>query len=139
MLIYAGLLLGLLLILSLVVTSRVPLRADLIRDRNALYRELSQDMIENVYSLRVTNMDTAAHEYRLSLDPGSGVSGLELRTDRPLMLQAESSAAFTVVIRSPRTAGRGGQDITLLLEAQDDPAISREVQGRYFLPAGDLR
>jgi cytochrome c oxidase accessory protein FixG len=33
------------------MTHRTPLRADLIRDRNALYRELPDGMIENVYTL----------------------------------------------------------------------------------------
>jgi cytochrome c oxidase accessory protein FixG len=33
------------------MTHRVPLRADLIRDRNALWRELPGDVVENVYTL----------------------------------------------------------------------------------------
>ena len=48
------------------MTNRVPLRADMIRDRNALYRELPGDMIENVYTLKITNMDAAAHRYSLT-------------------------------------------------------------------------
>src|SRR5690606_37037028 len=48
------------------MTHRMPLRADLIRDRNALYRELPDGLIENVYTLKITNMDDADHEYRLS-------------------------------------------------------------------------
>ena len=39
------------------VNNRVLLRADLLRDRNALYRELPDNRIENVYTLKLINMD----------------------------------------------------------------------------------
>jgi len=68
------------------MTHRVPLRADLIRDRNALYRELPGDLIENVYTLKITNMDDSPHQYDMRVLNNDAV---EIDLSGPLLLQAE--------------------------------------------------
>ncbi len=118
------------------MTHRTPLRADLIRDRNALYRELPGGMIENVYTLKVTNMDNAAHEYRLLAPQGSET---EVELTRALRLEAEEVAGFPVRIRVPRSWGQGAQTLLLNLRAEDDPAISKTLEARLLLPMGQAR
>jgi len=113
------------------MTHRMPLRADLIRDRNALYRELPDGQIENVYTVKVTNMDTVAHEYQLTAMHGA-VADIELA--RPLRLEAEEVSGFPVRIRVPRSMGQGVQDIRLHLAAKDDPRISRTLDAKVLLP-----
>jgi cytochrome c oxidase accessory protein FixG len=113
------------------MTHRIPLRADLVRDRNALYRELPDGLIENVYTLNVTNMDAAAHEYRLLAPPGSAA---ELELTRAVRLEAEKMAGFPLRIRVPRSWGQGAQTLPLLLVAEDDPAISKSLEARLLLP-----
>lgn len=113
------------------MTHRTPLRADLIRDRNALYRELPGGLIENVYTLHVTNMDVVAHAYRL-LAPQGSVAALELTRD--VRLDAEKMAGFPLRIRLPRSWGHGAQTLPLVLVAEDDPAISKSLEARVLLP-----
>jgi cytochrome c oxidase accessory protein FixG len=113
------------------MTTRVPLRADLIRDRNALYRELPGDMIENVYTLKITNMDSAPHQYELSAPNDDHV---EIDLARPLDLAAEEVTGVIVRLRIPRSAGKGVQNIELLLQSKDDPGISREVTAKAMMP-----
>ena len=113
------------------MTHRTPLRADLIRDRNALYRELPGDVIENVYSLKITNMDDRPHEYELSVLNNDNV---EIDLARPLELAGEEVAGITVRLRIPRSAGRGVQSLTLELRAKDDPDIRKEVPAKALLP-----
>ena len=50
---------------------------DVIRDRNALYREVHGDWIENAYTIKVINEDDKAHIYRLQ---AQGLDHLELAT-----------------------------------------------------------
>ena len=76
-LIYGIILLVLLSIFSISVLTRVPLALDVIRDRNQLYRE-THGLIENVYTLKVINMDKQQHYYSLSVH---GLEGLELETE----------------------------------------------------------
>ena len=113
------------------MTHRTPLRADLIRDRNALYRELPDGMIENVYTLKITNMDDTAHRYKL-ITPGD--VDLQIETSRPLDLKAEEVAGVSVRIRMPRTAGQGVQNVKLELRAEDEPSIRKEIEAKVILP-----
>jgi len=113
------------------MTHRVPLRADLIRDRNALYRELPGGMIENVYTLKITNMDSAPHRYNLVPQDDTDV---QIDTSGPLDLRAEEVAGISVRIRMPRAAGQGVQDVKLELRAIDDPSIRKIINTRVLLP-----
>jgi len=113
------------------MTHRTPLRADLIRDRNALYRELPGGMIENVYTLKITNMDDTAHRYEF-ITPGD--VDLQIETSRPLDLKAEEVAGVSVRIRMPRTAGQGVQNVKLELRAEDAPSIRKEIEAKVILP-----
>jgi cytochrome c oxidase accessory protein FixG len=124
----------LLLIMSSTLWSmmhRTPLRADLIRDRNALYRELPTGMIENVYTLKITNMDNAAHRYEFILPEGVDA---QIDTSRPLELMAEQVAGISVRIRMPASAGQGVQDLELELRAVDDHSISSLIDAKVMLP-----
>ena len=115
------------------MVNRVPLRADLIRDRNALYRELPGDVIENVYTLKITNMDNAPHQYELAALNNDQV---EIDLADPLSLAAEEVAAIIVRLRLPRSAGKGVQNIELELKSRDKPEISREITAKAMMPLG---
>ena len=109
------------------MTHRVPLRADLIRDRNALYRELPGDLIENVYTLKITNMDDAPHQYDVKVLNNDAV---EIDMSRPLLLQAEEVLGVSVRLRIPRSAGQGVQALDIQFQAQDDPSIKIQKRPR---------
>jgi cytochrome c oxidase accessory protein FixG len=115
------------------MANRVPLRADLIRDRNALYRELPGDLIENVYTLKITNMDGAPHSYRLTAIDNEQV---EIDVDRPLDLAAEEVAGIIVRLRIPRSAGKGVQNVQLEIQSVENPEIRREITAKAMLPLG---
>lgn len=84
-LIYAVILTGIISIFLYLLAQRIPLGLDVIRDRNQLYRETA-GMIENVYTLKVLNMDDRIHEYTLGAE---GIPGLVLETDQsPIVVAA---------------------------------------------------
>jgi len=78
--IYAAILLLLCGFLASSLLLRVPLELDVIRDRNALYRDTPDGLIENVYTLKILNMDEKSHRYRLT---ASGIDDLKLVLDNP--------------------------------------------------------
>jgi cytochrome c oxidase accessory protein FixG len=131
--VYGALLLVILLGTLWSIANRVPLRADLIRDRNALYRELPGDMIENVYTLKITNMDTVPHRYRLTAVDEQQV---EIDLDRPLELAAEEVTGIIVRLRLPRSVGKGVQNVELELQSVENPDIRREITAKAMLPLG---
>ena len=83
-----GLLLG-----SLV--TRIPLELDVIRDRNALYRETREGLIENVYILKILNMDSKTHRYQVS---ASGIDGLILALEEP-EIEVEAGSVRQTIAR----------------------------------------
>jgi polyferredoxin len=109
----------------------LPLRADLIRDRNALYREVPGGLIENVYTMKITNMDAVPHRYTLEV---VGDTPAEIELTRPLALDAGAVGAFPLRIRLPASAGAGIQHLELELAAEDRPEIRRTVPARLVLP-----
>jgi len=113
------------------MTHRVPLRADLIRDRNALYRELPGDVVENVYTLKITNMDSAPHRYAMRVLNNDSV---EVDLARPLELAAEEVTGVSVRLRIPRSAGQGVQHLDIELQASDDPSIRKVIEAKALLP-----
>lgn len=113
------------------MTHRVPLRADLIRDRNALYRELPGGLIENVYTLKITNMDDEPHTYTMKVLNDETV---EVDTGRPLQLQAEETAGISVRLRIPRSEAQGVQELEIELQAQQEPSIRKVFKARALMP-----
>jgi polyferredoxin len=113
------------------MTHRVPLRADLIRDRNALYRELPDGSIENVYTLKITNMDDAAHTYAITALDNPSVS---FDLSRSLELAGGEVAGFSVRIRMPKNSGQGTQKLKLQLTSVDEPAIQKGLNATMLLP-----
>ena len=59
-----------------VLSHRVPLGLDIIRDRNRLYREYWDGSVENVYTLKIMNREERARRYRISAE---GELPLELK------------------------------------------------------------
>ncbi len=65
--IYAIILLAITLGTFYSILQRKPIALDVIRDRNTLYRETNDGLIENVYILKILNMDNKPHNYQLSV------------------------------------------------------------------------
>jgi cytochrome c oxidase accessory protein FixG len=129
--VYASLLLVLLSGVLWSISGRVPLRAELIRDRNALYRELPDGRIENVYTLKLINMDTQQHAYRHSVIGNDRVTA---ETSRPLVLAAEEVGIFSLRLAAPPGAGAGVLELGIRFEAEDDAGIERVASARMLMP-----
>ncbi|GAA6183582.1 cytochrome c oxidase accessory protein CcoG [Aliiglaciecola sp. NS0011-25] len=54
-------------LLAYEIIARVPLEVDIIRDRNSLFRETNDGLIENVYTLKVLNKSQAEHTYKIDV------------------------------------------------------------------------
>ncbi len=112
--------------------TRMPLELDVIRDRNALYRE-ARGFIENVYTMRIINKDVVPHVYDLAV---SGLPTVTLEMDDS-ELNVGAGEVYTVaarvLIEDGAVAG-GGHDIEFTLSAQDDDKLVQIERGRFFSP-----
>ena len=113
------------------VNNRVLLRADLLRDRNALYRELPGDLVENVYTLKLINMDFKAHNYKIEVVDNTD---FVLFVSPDLQLDSEEVGNFILRMQAPVSAGRGSKKIDVRLTTLEEPIIERTVSTRFLLP-----
>jgi cytochrome c oxidase accessory protein FixG len=113
--------------------ARTPLDLDVIRDRNALYRESRPGYIENVYTLRIINKDNARHTYDVRAE---GLPTLRVETDPPVVEVGPGevrSIAARALVEDGAVPG-GGHTITFRLTASDAPALTTAEKARLFTP-----
>ncbi len=136
--VYSGLLAAIAVALAVAVLARVPLQLDVLRDRNTLFRDTPEGLIENVYTLKVMNMDSAPHIYAVT---ANGIEGLLVQLDRKT-IQAASGEIVDVPVRLQAKADRlvaRSTPVTFMLVARDDPRLKVEETARFLGPAGSGR
>ncbi len=130
--VYATLLTGLILGLAYTITHRNFVGVDVLRDRNALFRERSDGLIENVYNIKILNKDDSEHEFRIT---ASGLPGLVVDYAGPTVwVGAGAVQGVPVRIRVPRDQVAGGADIEVAIEATDRPDLIARGKARFIAP-----
>ena len=130
--IYATLLTVLVAGFAVMLSNRSIVGIDVIRDRNALYRERADGRVENVYNVKILNKDSKPHEFRIS---GSGLQGLEVDYAGPAVWVGPGQVqSVPVRIRVPRGSVRGGTDVVLTLEVIDRPELRADGKARFIAP-----
>jgi len=129
--VYAFLLLALTAGVLWSVNQRVLLRADLLRDRNALYRELPDNMIENVYTLKMINMDFKQHQYRIEVVDNDD---MVLFISPDPTLEPEEVGNFILRMQAPASAGHGSVKVDVRFSTMEEPIIERTVSTRFLMP-----
>ena len=131
--VYASILLILCGLLVTHVTQRVPLDLDVIRDRNSLYRETRDGLIENVYTLKILNMDDSPHRYELHAE---GIDGLRLVLDKPdIHVDASSVAELVARIQADEFNLKGRSvAVQFHLRALDANHLSVVEEARFVGP-----
>jgi cytochrome c oxidase accessory protein FixG len=110
---------------------RQPVGLDVIRDRNALYRELPGGLVENVYSLRILNKDEAPHRFAVSVEP----------SDRLLVEAGDSLALAAGEVRAVparvRTIAPGTvlEPLAVTFRIESDAGVAATTGSRFLVPA----
>ncbi|MCP4700689.1 MAG: cytochrome c oxidase accessory protein CcoG [Gammaproteobacteria bacterium] len=129
--IYGFLLLVLIVSTGYAVSLRIPLEMDVIRDRNTLYRETQIGLIENVYLLKIINMDKKAHAYELE---ASGINGLQLKMDHERIF-VNAGAVLDMPVRlqaDPVDLDKRSTHIRFQLTAKDDRKLMVNEAARFL-------
>jgi cytochrome c oxidase accessory protein FixG len=131
-LVYSGLLALILAAASWSLATRVPLRADVIRDRFSLAREVKGGKIENVYTLKVMNISERARTFTIGV---SGQEGLELVEDPHIEAGAAANSEVTVSVHMPAGAlPQGSHKIVFDIVAVDDPKVAVHEKSTFLMP-----
>jgi cytochrome c oxidase accessory protein FixG len=130
--VYAALLLVLVTGLVTSLATRTPLILDVIRDRNALYRELPNELIENIYTLKIINQSADPRRFTLAV---SGVPGISLDgVDEAILVDGGSVLSLPVRARASRDDASGISVIDFTLSALDDESVVVTEDSRFLGP-----
>ena len=131
--IYALILMAISLALVVSVLLRVPLKLDIVRDRTSLYRETNEGMIENVYTLKIMNMDNSSHRYVLA---ATGIEGLTLDSAfADIAVDAGQTRDIVVrLVADPEQLTQRSSEVEFLLHATDDKRLAVHEDARFLGP-----
>ena len=131
--VYALLLLAIMSIFAWSLSQRSTLGLDVIRDRNRLYRETDEGQIENVYILKIINMDDKGHAFKLHVE---GIEDLELFIDaRRIWVDAGEVLELPVRLRVEEDElHERSNKVTFKLVATDDPGLKAREDARFLGP-----
>ena len=97
-LIYTAVLVALCVGMLASLTTRTPLKVDIVRDRAALSRIVAGGKLENVYRLQIMNATEGAQRYRISVN---GLEGLEVASEQEVDIGAAESRWVAVRLQIP--------------------------------------
>lgn len=112
------------------VATRIPLEVDILRDRNALYRENIQGEIENVYTLKLVNKSQQDQRYKVSV---KGFSDYRLIGETVKQVEAGNVGSLPVTVAVPPTLLKQQvTDFEFVVQSLDDENV-RLVQETRFI------
>jgi len=129
--IYSLVLVALMSVMIAAMLFRPPVILDAIRDRNALYRDVGRQGIENSYTLKIINKQNVAHEYVLSVQ---GLTGIEIRTETRFTVSPESVFTLPTSVIVPHDSAKGGNNIEFVLESTDGSNVRLIEESRFRGP-----
>ena len=113
------------------VTHRSPLIAEVLRDRNALYRPGADGRIENDYTLRLVNKDGLARHYRVTVESDAGIA----LNGGALEAPAAAEEVLTLPLSLAASAGVHGRHAVTFVVESTDGSIRKTVESSFFAPA----
>jgi cytochrome c oxidase accessory protein FixG len=131
--VYALILIGVTMGAFYSILTRIPIGMDIIRDRNSLYRETNEGLIENVYIIKVLNMDTQSHDYTLTVE---GIPNLILKKDAA-NISVKSGEVFELPVRVQADAyelKKRSNDISFTLDATGFSELTVTEGARFLGP-----
>ena len=120
------------LLFVVVLWNRVPLSVEVIRDRGSLYQQLSDGSIENVYRLRIINMDNQPHDFVIQLD---GLTGARILPEHTVYVgSGEIHDVMLRVLMNPAQLHSMIQAFTFRVSSQDGQ-LHDESESRFISPS----
>ena len=128
-----GTLLGLLIVgFAVSLMQRNVVGIDVLRDRNALFRERADGLIENVYNVKILNKDAEPHAFSIT---AAGLEGLQIDYGSDTVdVRPGEVRSVPVRLRVPRAELRGGADIQLTVRTTGARALEATGKARFLAP-----
>lgn len=115
------------------VGNRVPLKVDVLRDRGANMYRVVGDNIQNVYTLKILNLDPEDQVYRVEV---KGEHNYVLGGYRPALIEQGELLSFPVRVSVPKSELNTTKNtITFSVESETNPALKATAEASFIGPA----
>ena len=115
------------------IANRSPLSVDVLRDRGARLYRLSGGTVQNVYTLKINNMDRLDHTYHVKLQ---GDLPYKLKSYRPSLVEAGEVFTLPLRVAVDKNAVHGEKShITFIVTAADKPELSAQEDNIFIGPS----
>jgi cytochrome c oxidase accessory protein FixG len=115
-----------------VIFDRVPIEVDVHRDRGQLFIEVSDDRIENVYTLKIANKSNLDLTYTITVN--SDIN-MELLSDNSISVKAGSLIDYPIRIQASLDELENRKtNISIQVQANSNPSIVSEIESRFIAP-----
>ena len=131
--VYASLLVLISLTLIYSIATRIPLELDIIRDRNSLYRETVDGLVENIYTLKLINMDTEDHSYNLRIEGLKDMVFIKPKAE----IKIKSGEVLNLAVRiqiDPVNLSKTSSNVNFYLKSIDQPNLAVTEKARFIGP-----
>ncbi len=114
------------------VINRQPLTIDVSRDRGAQMFRIRQGMVQNIYTIKIHNMDRNSHEFLVNVD---GDLPFEIVKYRPVLLEEGEIFSIPLRISIPKEQlTQVKNTIMFTITASDDETISAQESATFIGP-----
>ena len=118
--------------LAFAVMAREPIGMDVSRDRGLRLYRLRSGMVENVYTVKVYNMDNVEHSYKLNLE---NEDDFILGTVKPIWVEAGGKSIFPVKVRADKNSlSSEKSEVVFVLRPDDGTNTSTKQKVPFFGP-----
>jgi len=129
---YTGILLVISAIFVYSLSTRIPLRVDVLRDRGVMTREVGDGLTENVYLLHIMNMQDSVRTF--SVKP-EGMDNIRLDGADTFKVEALGNLTQPINVRVPADVGNpGANQIRFIIEDVENPSIKLDEKSTFIQP-----
>ncbi|MGV0953613.1 MAG: cytochrome c oxidase accessory protein CcoG [Fluviibacter sp.] len=129
---YTGILLLIAAAFVYSLSTRIPLRVDVLRDRGVMSREVGDGLTENVYLLHVMNMQDTARTFKVTPE---GMAGIRLDGTDTFKVEALGNMTQPINVRVASDIGHpGANQIRFVIVDTQNPDIQRDEKSTFIQP-----
>ena len=130
---YGVAMLAMLISFSLLVGDREPLGLDVLKDRNRLYNQTPSGMIENIYTIKIINMDQTEHTFNLTVE---GLPQINMIGKKNFVVNSGEVRAIPLSLQVPPHVLKSQKNtITFTVTSTDaDYQASKTTESRFLGP-----
>ncbi len=115
------------------VATRIPLEMNIIRDRNMLFRETPDGLVENIYTFKIANMENIPHTYLISVE---GDYDFAYKGDAEITVAG--GEVYTGLVRlelDPGLLRESNTKVFFTVQAKDADSIRETTESRFLGPS----